>query len=322
MRYLVQFLLIFAFQLNASPSLDLLMRWDLCVYELTKQSPLSDRGSDRLCAYLFHAQKTAYERNENIDLISMHVIQLFYPQWGQGILKSGSLNPVYKRFIEEQSRIHPLILKEKGGGWIGKIPYHGLEIPTWKPWKLKAANQFRLKSPPSDEEFWKEQLLQVKLEMHQATEKQKERIIYWAGMPSPLEGNWVMITNKYMAENSTSFATQLNVRDALARVIVDSTIAAFDSKYTYLIKRPNMIDPELKTYIPTPNHPSFPSAHSTVSAAVVEVLNHYFPENKAEWEQLLEEAGMSRIWAGIHFPIDHKEGMALGKKVGQNLLHK
>lgn len=324
MNTIIKFLIcaLLALKLEASPSLHLesLMLWDRCVNELTKISPLFDRGKDRLCAYLFHAQKIAFDRNENMDLISVHVIQLFYPKYGQGIFSYGVLNPLYKRFHEEESKIHPIVLTRKGGGWIGNVPYHGLEIPTWKPWRLKSAYQYRLEAPPTDEGFWKDQLFQVKQEMHHATDKQKERIKYWAGMPSALEGNWLIIANEYMKGTHVPLETQIEVRDALGRVIVDSTVAAFDSKYTYLIKRPDMIDPELITYIPTPNHPSFPSAHSTVSSAVVEVLNHYFPQNKSEWNRLLEEAGMSRIWAGLHFPIDHKEGMALGKKVGQNFL--
>lgn len=321
MRYIIKLLLCtkLAFLLEASLPLS---QWEQTVNELTEKSPLFDRGADRLNAYLFYAQKIAFERNENIDLISLNIIQLFYPQYAHGITNYGGLNPLYKRFQEEKAKIHPIVLLEKGGGWVGKIPYHGLEIPSWKPWKLKSVNQFRLNAPPVDEGFWKDQLLQVKQEMHQATKQEKERILFWAAMPTPKEGNWIIIADKYMRDSNIPLETQLKVRDALGRVIVDATIAAFDSKYIYLIKRPDMIDPELKTYIPTPNHPSFPSAHSTVSSAVVEVLNHYFPENQPEWERLLEEAGMSRIWAGIHFPIDHKEGKALGKKVGQNFLKK
>lgn len=296
------------------------IQWDNRVNELTEKSPLFDRGADRLCAYLFHAQKNGFLRNENIDQISLRVIQLFYPSYGNGIVSNEDLHSLVKRFKEEQVKIHPILLTQKGGGWVGKVPYHGLEIPTWKPWVIKSADVYRLPAPPSNEEFWKDQLAQVKQIMASATTKEKELILYWAGMPSPLEGNWVVIINQYMQKHQVPLKTQIEVRDAIARAIVDATIAAFDSKYVYLIKRPDMIDTNLKTYIPTPNHPSFPSAHSTVSSAVVTLLNHYFPQNEPEWNRLLEEAGMSRIWAGIHFPIDHEEGKKLGKKVGEAFL--
>lgn len=293
--------------------------WDKTVNELTQKSPLFDRGANRLNAYLFHAQKIAYAQKENLDSVSLHIIQLFYPTCGQGIF-SDQFNPLAQRFRKEQSLIHPIILKHHEGEWVGEVPYEGLEIPTWKPWVLKSADQFRLPKPPSDNRFWEDQLAQVKTAMQRATEEQKKQILFWQGTPDPLNGDWVVIVNEYMRKKKTPLEMQIQVRDAIGRVIVDATIAAFDTKYTYLIKRPNMLDPELKTYIPTPNHPSFPSAHSTVSAAVGEVLNHYLPENKGEWNRLLEEAGMSRIWAGIHFPIDHEQGKILGKQVGQALI--
>lgn len=296
------------------------MVWDKTVNELTQKDPLYDQGVNRLQAYLFHAQKIAYARKENIDATSLHTIQLFYPTWGKGIFLTKGFNPLAHRFRKEQAQIHSIILKHQGGGWIGKVPYHGLEIPTWEPWALKSADQFRVPKPPSDPNFWQDQLAQVKTEMQRATKEQKKQILYWAGIPDPLEGDWVAIINEYMQKRNTPLEMQIKVRDAIGQVIVDATIAVFDSKYTYLIKRPDMLDPGLKTYIPTPNHPSFPSQHSTISSAVVQVLNHYFPENQAEWEWLLEEAGMSRIWAGIHFPIDHEQGKILGKQVGEAFL--
>lgn len=298
---------------------DKLNRWDLIVDQITKQNPLFDRGGDRLKAYLYDAQKNV-ANEESIDSVSLHVIQLFYPDYQR---ENTHLIPsIDNRFKEERARIRPIIMLKKEEAWQGEIPYHGLEIPSWKPWFLKSVDQFRLPPPPSPSAtFWQNQLAQVKQSMKQATESQKQRIVFWAGHSPPGSGDWLVILKQYMQAAHLPPSIQLKVRDAVAKVIVDATIAVFDTKYTYLVKRPNMLDPSLKTYIHTPNHPSFPSAHSTVSAAVVELLNCYFPENQVEWNRLLEEAGMSRIWAGIHFPIDHEAGKILGKKVGQAFLN-
>jgi len=72
--------------------------------------------------------------------------------------------------------------------------------------------------------------------------------------------------------------------------------------------------------IAVPNHPSYPSVHSTISSTVAVVLTELFPDNQEKWNELAEEAGMSRIWGGIHYPADHKKGMDLGEKIGQAIL--
>lgn len=310
-----------------------LKHWDQVVRQLTAKTPLFDRGEDRLRAYLFHAQKKFVEvffvdngcYPQNVDAISLHMIQLFYPNYQEKIsldVDSRVQSAMDQRFKEEQVNLTPIPLQNQENAWSGTKPYHGLEIPNWKPWVLKSASEFRLPPPPESSEslFWQNQLHEIREEMNKANNSQKQRILFWANMADIGAGDWVYILNKYMKEAKIPLMTQLKVRDAVGMAIVDATIAAFDTKYSYLIKRPSMFDSSLKTYIDTPNHPSFPSAHSTVSFAVLEVLQYYLPENQLEWQKLAEEAGMSRILAGIHFPIDHQAGKKLGKKIGQAIL--
>lgn len=305
-----------------------LTHWDEVVEQLSEKDPLQERGIDRLRGYLYYAQRKIGEKSAStgdIDSVSLFVIQLFYPEY-QGTVtdnpKTKDLrDELNRRFKKENEQIHPVTL-QKGGGWVGKVPYVGLKTPTWEPWVLKSADEFRVEAPPKDPLFWKDQIVQIRDVMQNVTEPQKKRILFWAGMPTSLAGDWIIILNEYIQKTNPPLSTQLKVREAVAIVIVDATIGAFDSKYAYLTKRPDMVDPTLKTEIPTPNHPSYPAGHSAVSAAVVEVLRHYFPENNAQWQKFLEEAGMSRIWAGIHFPIDHQVGQILGKNVGKAVLQR
>jgi membrane-associated phospholipid phosphatase len=66
-----------------------------------------------------------------------------------------------------------------------------------------------------------------------------------------------------------------------------------------------------------PNHPSYPSGHSCVSAAAAEVLKSIFPAKAATLDQQVAEAGMSRVFAGIHYRFDVAAGQALGRSVAQ-----
>jgi membrane-associated phospholipid phosphatase len=66
-----------------------------------------------------------------------------------------------------------------------------------------------------------------------------------------------------------------------------------------------------------PNHPSYPSGHSCVSAAAATVLERFFPAQRAILEQQVEDNGMSRIYAGIHYRMDVEAGQQLGRSVAR-----
>ncbi len=70
----------------------------------------------------------------------------------------------------------------------------------------------------------------------------------------------------------------------------------------------------------TPRHPAYPSGHSTVYAAAAELVAAFLPDRKAELDQLADNAGMARLWAGIHWRSDHEEGMRLGRCVAREVI--
>jgi membrane-associated phospholipid phosphatase len=63
----------------------------------------------------------------------------------------------------------------------------------------------------------------------------------------------------------------------------------------------------------TPRHPSYPSGHSTYAGAASELLSWFFPDYREEFNRLADNAGMARLWAGIHYRSDHLQGMRLGR---------
>ncbi|WP_373529894.1 vanadium-dependent haloperoxidase [Nostoc sp.] len=67
----------------------------------------------------------------------------------------------------------------------------------------------------------------------------------------------------------------------------------------------------------TPRHPAYPSGHSTYAGAASELLSCFFPEARTELDNLADNAGMARLWAGIHWRTDHIAGMALGRTVAR-----
>ena len=100
----------------------------------------------------------------------------------------------------------------------------------------------------------------------------------------------------------------------VSAVLFDAFIASQDGRYA-------TGHPAITTgfddhaIFPVPNHPSYPSNHSTFSNARAEILAYLFPTRADFARGLGVESGLSRIWAGIHYPMDNAAGTALGKSV-------
>jgi hypothetical protein len=100
----------------------------------------------------------------------------------------------------------------------------------------------------------------------------------------------------------------------------DSMIASNDGKFAYWMIRPSQQDSSLTPLFASPNFPSYPANHSALSTARTEILAYLFPQDAAVARARGEEAGLSRLWAGIHFRSDHEAGMTLGRAVARKLI--
>ena len=69
--------------------------------------------------------------------------------------------------------------------------------------------------------------------------------------------------------------------------------------------------------IAVPNFRSYPLHHSVFSWTRAEVLSYLFPTRAGEALAMARHASESRVWAGIHYPIDLEAGMAIGRGVAQ-----
>jgi hypothetical protein len=163
---------------------------------------------------------------------------------------------------------------------------------------------------------------------HNLTEDQKRIATYWAGgKGTPLPpGIWNQITldevkkGRYSTPRIARDFALLNVAEA------DAGVAAWDTKYAYWSPRPvNAIrdlglDPEFKSFLPTPIFPSYMSGHSTYSGAAAEVLAYEFPARAEQFRAMANEAGMSRLYGGIHYMSDNVAGLNVGAKIGKQVI--
>lgn len=324
--------------------------WDEATANLIRQNKLGDKDVSRIYAYLYTAQTDVAFLSYNakgkmmgsISPISSKVLKLFFPNDIKSIADlaqtsaktsdeytSHLTNLVYekikKRWESDIKQTHLYSENNSPYHWIGKKPYFGQDVGSWKTWYLQKGDQFRAPPPPQvNTQEWEAQLKITKDALKNITAEQKIAVVHWAGGPGTMTppGQWLILANTYMSSHDVPLKKMLEVRAVLARAIAESVIAVFDSKYTYWIKRPNMLDTTIQTVMPTPNHPSYPAGHSTISASAATILNFYFPKEKQLWNKHETIASHSRVWGGIHFSIDAQAGAVLGKKVAEEVLKK
>jgi hypothetical protein len=124
--------------------------------------------------------------------------------------------------------------------------------------------------------------------------------------------------------------------------IYEASNVLFTNKYQFNLIRPvtyirDNISPGWSTYVPTPNHPEFPSGHSTTGGAALGMMSSIFGENfnitlhtydylnypprsYTSFTQMLKDISNSRFLGGLHYKATLEKSEAQGRKVAENVL--
>lgn len=300
-----------------------LFKWDTLLRDFFATSEISAYEKYRVYTYLYAAQRDggflSYNTHDffagSLDPLSLKIVRLFLPSFPSpsnfetdpySIQLSNIVFAKFQnRFLEESGYQSENIPKEE---------------PTSKylPWIIRPLENFKpAPPPPPHDKSWEQQLSQLKRIKKQLTKKQKEAAECWE---DPVEGNWLTIANRYMIKHEVALAKTLLVRSMLAIGLYDATVACEEAKYTYNIPRPHQYDEKFISFLPTPQSPSYPSCHSLRAETAASILCYYFCEECDYWKKRAEEEGHSRLWGGVHFPIDHTSGKKLGKTIGHQII--
>ncbi len=220
------------------------------------------------------------------------------------------------------------------------------------PFVLDRANQFRpqpeaaLTSPT-----YANALNEVKsLGQNTSTTRTADETVtakFWAG---PIWNTWNEIADNAALAHHTNLETTARLFAVLNLTFADGVIAFYDAKYNYQIWRPITAiragdsignpaitgDPTWTPLATTPADPSYPGAHSVISAAGATVLSSFFGKDDQiqvtsdvmkgtvrsfdSYQAVMTEAGLSRIFAGVHTRLDHEAGLELGRDVARFVL--
>jgi membrane-associated phospholipid phosphatase len=148
-------------------------------------------------------------------------------------------------------------------------------------------------------------------------------------------GHWIHIAMNALEKEQADAARSAEVLARLGIGLADAFIGNWDAKYQYNLLRPvtyirRVIDPKWEPILLTPPFPEYPSGHSTQSGAAADVLSALFGENYAfvdnaqddeglpprsfaSFRAAAEEAGISRLYGGIHFRAAIVNGLEQGR---------
>jgi PAP2 superfamily len=178
------------------------------------------------------------------------------------------------------------------------------------------------------------------------TGEQKTIARFWRDIPgvsSP--GHWLSIVQQVVRQKKATLDKAALAFALTGTASNDAFISCFRTKYRYNLVRPvtyiqNVLGfTTWSTLFPTPAHPEYTSAHAVLSSSAAAVLQRLFgsigsftdhtyddmdfvPRTYSSFEAIVQEAGNSRVYAGIHYRASIDAGIIQGKKVALHILDK
>jgi hypothetical protein len=156
----------------------------------------------------------------------------------------------------------------------------------------------------------KDEVLEIKKMMNNATEKEKQRIKTHDKKEPPFELEFLKIVD---ADNKKNRDFIYTLSGQLFTICM-----YFKKKFNRIrpykeAEKHGIEFPKIKTE--TGVTPSYPSGHAFNSHFMAEFLSKKFPEKKDELFALADEISRGRLKFGVHFPSDMQAGKILAKKI-------
>jgi membrane-associated phospholipid phosphatase len=224
--------------------------------------------------------------------------------------------------------------------------------PDVTPFVLQRADQFRPGPPPAlTSDAYTQAYDEVKnLGQNTSPTRTADETTAAKFWPGPIWVQWNEIAEASALNHHTDLVRTASLFALLNLAFADTVIAFYDAKYHYLLWRPitairegdndgnaaTMGDPTWTPLLATGADPSYPGAHSAVSGAGAAVLTAFFGSHDQikvtsdalpgvvrsfdSYGAAASEAGLSRIFGGVHTRYDHEAGLQLGRDVASFVL--
>lgn len=235
--------------------------------------------------------------------------------------------------------------------WQPTLPSYAPPLTPWiskmRPFMIANPSQFRPAGPPNlSSRRWARDFDETKtlgdLNSQTRTAEQTEiGRFYCEHAGTQLSRNF----RDFAARQKMSVEDNARLFAMLYLSVADSVIAAWDAKYYFGYWRPvtairaadsdgnefTAQDSNWLPLMPTPDHPEYPAAHGSVTAAYAEALRHFFKTKRINitlsstvtgtsrtfqnTDDLIKEIIDARVYGGMHYRTSVVDGAAIGSKV-------
>ena len=176
------------------------------------------------------------------------------------------------------------------------------------------------------------------------TTDQQNWALFWRDVPGvTTPGHWMSIVQQVIRQTDSRLDKATMAFALVGICLADANISVMETKYTYNLVRPVTYiqkvigDASWLSFIPTPAHPEYSSAHSVVSSSAAEALTALygnigtftdhtgadlgFPARSFKtFRDIATDAGDSRFYGGIHYQPSINAGLIQGRTVGDNII--
>jgi hypothetical protein len=177
------------------------------------------------------------------------------------------------------------------------------------------------------------------------TTDQTNQAVYWRDIPGVTSpGHWLSILQQVLNQTHSRLGKTALSYAVTGVCLSDACISCWQTKYKYNLVRPItylqtvMGFPSWTAVLSTPAHPEYSSAHAVLSSAAADAFSFMFGNSIGNFtdhtydylgfparsfdsfKAIGEDAGYSRLYAGIHYLPTVKTGLWQGRKVTSNII--
>jgi membrane-associated phospholipid phosphatase len=234
------------------------------------------------------------------------------------------------------------------------LPGAGPQFAYMTPWVMAAPSQFRPGGPPPltsaryAQDFNETKSMGSLTSTRRSTD-QTVSAYFWASTSASYLWNHVAL-QLMGRDRHASLVEKARLLAQVNLAMADAAIACWEAKYHYVAWRPVTAipladtdgnpatepDPSWSPLFATPNHPEYPSGHSTVSSAAASVLAHAYGDRThfrmgsdlllgvarsfGSFSSALDAVADARVFAGIHYRFACDDGRKTGTAVARYVL--
>jgi len=182
---------------------------------------------------------------------------------------------------------------------------------------------------------------------HNLSVSERLTIANYYAIPGYGTGHYLNIVKQVLEKANPTLDISALILAQGGMAVGDAGVGCVQVKYANNVVRPQTYirkvfgDAGWTPPIGQPNHPDYPSGHSTLAGATAEILTHHFGDNfsftdksfvdftgnqhfdaraHSSFTEMANEIGDSRVYGQIHYPKSCDDGQSLGRKVAHNIL--